>query len=212
MPLHYAETDHNEWIWGIWEISESADKLHNMLTANIYDQTLLQSITHEGKKTESMAVRVLTQQLLAYWNLPYRGIIKDSNDKPHLAEYIFPVSVSHTAKYAAVIIHRTQKVGIDIEQMKAKLHKVAPKFLSSEEQAKAADNQEKLCVYWCAKEVLYKKYGKKNLSLKDEIYIYPFDGQDQTTIYGEIIQAGYREGATIIYMKLFDYILAYSYE
>lgn len=211
MPLYYTEAVHENCIWGIWEIKETTGVLSELLIDNSYDINHLQHITNEGKKTESLAVRVLAQYLLGHWNLAYKGIEKDSADKPHLADYSFSISLSHTARYAGAIIHRTQKVGIDIEQIRAKLIKVAPKFLSAGEAASAGDDQEKLCIYWCSKEVLYKKYGKKNLSLKDQIYIYPFDKQRQTTIYGEIIQAGYREPATIIYMKLFDYILAYSY-
>jgi len=212
MPLYHTETVAQDCIWGIWEITEPVEILTGLLMENEHDKAHLLSITHEGKRAESIAVRILAQHLLGYWQLPYLGIEKDSCDKPYLAGYTFPVSVSHTARYAAVIIHRSQKVGIDIEQIKAKLQKVAPKFLSLREQAFAGNNLETLCICWCAKEVLYKKYGKKNLSLKDEIFIQPFNGQPQSSINGEIIQADYREPATIRYMKFFDYILAYSYE
>ncbi|QHT70084.1 4'-phosphopantetheinyl transferase superfamily protein [Rhodocytophaga rosea] len=212
MPLFYKELIEENCIWGIWEITETIHALSQMLGDNVFDSSHLQSITHEGKKTESMAVRVLTQYLLGNWRLPYKGIQKDGCDKPHLAGYDFSVSVSHTSLYAAVIIHRSRKVGIDIEQIKTKLIKVAPKFLSPAEITHAGTNLERLCMYWCAKEVLYKKYGKKNLSLKDEIYIHPFQHTQSGPVRGEIMPDGYKEPATIVYMKLSDYILAYSYE
>jgi 4'-phosphopantetheinyl transferase len=212
MPLFHTRTIQEDCIWGIWEITETIQELGKFLDDNVFDSNHLQTITHEGKKIESMAVRVLAQSLLGNWQLPYQGIQKDDYDKPHLAGYKFSVSVSHTSRYAAVIIHRTQKVGIDIEQIKTKFIKVAPKFLSPAELNHAGTNLEWLCMYWCAKEVLYKKHGKKNLSLKDEIYIHPFHHTLNGPMQGEIMPEGYREPATIVYMKLFDYILAYSYE
>jgi phosphopantetheinyl transferase len=212
MPLFHTEPIEKDCIWGIWEITEPIHELSQILVDNVFDGSHLQSIRHEGKKVESIAVRVLAQTLLTYWQLPYLGIRKDNCDKPHLAGYNFSISVSHTSRYAAAIIHRKQKVGIDIEQIKTKLIKVAPKFLSPAELIHTGTNLERLCIYWCAKEVLYKKHGKKNLSLKDEIYIHPFHHTLAGPVHGEIMPDHYREPATIEFVKLSDYILAYSYE
>ncbi len=182
------------------------------LERNDYDLQYLDSVTHEGKRLESLAVRVLAQELLINWQFHYKGIIKDSNDKPYLASCSYHISVSHTNGYAVVIIHRLYKVGIDIEFVKEKLRKVAPKYLSAGEIRDAQDDLEKLCIYWCAKEVLYKKNGMKFLSLKDEVFIYPFTKQSSGTLESYILRKGNQESARIVYMKLSDLLVAYSYE
>lgn len=212
MPLHKIEVINEDCIWGIWQITEPIEQLLNILQANTYDLGYLDSVTHEGKRLESLAVRVLAQRLLSYWQITYKGIIKDIHDKPYLADCPYHISVSHTYGYAVVIIHRLFKVGIDIEFVKEKLIKVAPKYLSTVELRNAQDDLEKLCIYWCAKEVLYKKNGMKFLSLKDEIFIYPFTKQFSGIIRGEILKQGKQESARIVYMKLSDLLIAYSYE
>jgi len=40
-------------------------------------------------------------------------------------------------------------------------------------------------MYWCAKEAIYKLYGKKKISFKNSIYIKPFN-HFQTLIQGEL--------------------------
>src|SRR4028119_365849 len=118
MPLYKIEVINGDCIWGVWQIAEPIEELMNQLQTNEYDLQYLESVTHEGKRLESLAVRVLAQQLLTKWQFNYKGIIKDIHDKPYLAYCPYHISVSHTSGYAVVIIHRVCKVGIDIEFIK----------------------------------------------------------------------------------------------
>jgi len=61
--------------------------------------------------------------------------------------------------------------------------------LSNPERLHAGDDLSKMCIYWCAKESLYKWYGKKNLSFKDNIFIEPFENKP-TMIQGDIFIDG----------------------
>jgi 4'-phosphopantetheinyl transferase EntD len=212
MPLFRVTVINKDCMWGLWEITESAEVLDAQLPPNGYDTLYLASVTHEGKKAESLAVRVLVKHLLQEWNYSYRGIIKDQHDKPYLAGLPVHLSISHTSRYAAVIVHRHQEVGIDIEFVKEKLLKVAHKFLNEHEWQDAGNDLQKLCVYWSAKEVLYKKYGRKQLSLKEEITIEPFKLKETGNIKGAVEKNGYSVQNEIIYMIIDNLIISFSFQ
>lgn len=212
MPLIRLTVINQDCIWGLWEITESPELLEDQLTPNLHDAPYLASVTHEGKRTESLAVRVLAKYLLQEWNHIYKGIIKDSHDKPYLAHLPVHVSISHTSRYAAVIMHKHQEVGIDIEFIKEKLLKVAHKFLNEDEQHDAGNDLQKLCVYWSAKEVLFKKYGRKQVSLKEEINIEPFSLKASGKIKGAVKKGDTAVLNEIIYMIIDNLIISFSFE
>jgi phosphopantetheinyl transferase len=87
----------------------------------------------------------------------------------------------------AAIIDHDKTVGIDLEQPKEKLLKIAPRILANEELADAGDDITKHCVYWCAKEALIKVYGKKDLTLAENLIISPFQLENEGNITGRII-------------------------
>jgi phosphopantetheinyl transferase len=212
MPLSQLTVINEDCIWGLWEITETAEALTTQLPLNIHDAHYLATVTHEGKKAESLAVRVLAMYMLKEWHCAYWGIIKDEHDKPYLAELPIHLSISHTSHYAAVIMHKHQEVGIDIEFIKGKLLRVAHKFLNELEYQDAADDLQKLGIYWSAKEVLYKKYGRRQLSLKEEISISPFRVSTFGTIRGTVEKNGYSMQNEIIYMIIDNLIISFSFE
>lgn len=212
MPLFRLTVINKDCIWGLWEITESVETLNAQLPPTIHDTQYLASVTHEGKKAESLAVRVLAKHMLHAWDYAYRGIIKDQHDKPYLADLPVHLSISHTSSYAAVIMHKHQEVGIDIEFIKEKLLKVAHKFLNDQEYEDAGNDLQKLAVYWSAKEVLYKKYGRRQLSLKEEINITPFELYTSGKITGAVEKNGYSRQNKIIYMIIDNLIISFSFE
>jgi 4'-phosphopantetheinyl transferase len=212
MPLSQLSVVNKDCLWGLWEITESAEALNAQLLPNIHDTQYLASVTHEGKKTESLAVRVLARYMLHEWQYAYYGIIKDQHDKPYLAGLPVHLSISHTSRYAAVIMHKHREVGIDIEFIKEKLLKVAHKFLNKQEYQDAGNDLQKLCIYWSAKEVLYKKYGRRQLSLREEISINPFKLYTSGKITGAVEKDGYSVQNEIIYMIIDDLIISFSFD
>src|SRR5690606_10777059 len=113
-------------------------------------------------------------------------IKKDDCGKPHLLNCKYHMSMSHSNGFAAVILNKNESVGIDIEQVHEKIRRIEKKFLSDEEKLAASDNLEMLCMYWSAKEVLYKIYGRKKLELKKDLFIHPFSPEINETCVGEI--------------------------
>ena len=162
--------------WAIWEISETENDLfaHSTLTAE--ESFAYERIRHEQKRKEFLAGRLVLKALAEKQNLPFKGIRKDDCGKPFLIDSNVHISLSHSYPLAGAILNLEKEVGIDIESPKEKLKNIAPKFLSQEELTAAGENLDKLCLFWCAKEVLYKIYGRKQLIFNKHLSVTFGDG------------------------------------
>ncbi len=199
-------------IWGIWEITETLEELYALWTPNEHDTAYFLGISHEGRKIQSVASRVLVKYLLQQWDTAYWGIGKNVEGQPWLVNTNYYVSVSHTEHYASAIIHKHTHVGIDMEPLKEKLRYVMPRILTPDEWQAAQTDIEKLGVYWCAKEALYKLHGRRQLSFREHIHLKDFEMQKNGTLFGRISTDEYQQGYRIFYQKIHTFILAYSFE
>ncbi len=212
MPLVKSETINEECLWGLWKITESIEELYHLWNPNEHDTAYFLSISHEGRRKQTLASRVLVQQLLLQWEKYYLGIIKNHQGKPLLLQHEYYVSVSHTEEYATAILHKSFPVGIDIEPVKEKMSRIIPRVLSPEEYRNANQNLEKYCIYWCAKEALYKLYSQKELSFREQIHIKNFEIKENGTLFGTIRVAMQYSSYTIYYQKIHNFIVAYTFE
>ena len=173
----------------LWKIEEPAAYFLDYLGINSVDLPERSNATHPAKQLEWLASRSCVKYSVELLKHSYCGIDKDPHNNPYLVDIQGFVSLSHTNKYAVAVVSLEEEVGVDIEQITNKLSRVAHKFLSPTERTFAGEDLFKMCVYWCAKESLYKWYGKKNLSFKENIYIEPFEGKP-IILQGEIFVDG----------------------
>jgi 4'-phosphopantetheinyl transferase len=155
-------------------ITEDEPTLRASLLLTTPEQEDLAGISHPAQRVEWLACRVAIRQLIEAQGLVYAGLHKDEFGKPHLIGTPWHVSLSHTGGWAAAVLHRTRPVGIDIEPIRDQFRRVVPRVLSEDEIAHAAGEPGRLAVYWCAKEALYKLYGKRQLTFRDHLFIEPF--------------------------------------
>jgi phosphopantetheinyl transferase len=136
----------------------------------------------------------------------------DEHGKPYLVNSDTHISLSHSYDYAAVIVSKTKKVGIDIELIKHKIKLIRHKFLSDIElaQKQIGDNTDGLYVCWCAKEAIYKWHGKKGLEFKQHMHIKPFKLKTTGTLQALVdLPTGSKE-LPISYFKTNDgYMIGY---
>ena len=183
MPLENLH-DNSDCAWALWNITEQEFSL----AAEVYPfEQAPDNITNTSKRLEYLAGRVLLKTLLKKWNLNFEGLTKDESGKPFFKNHNIHLSLSHSYPYVAAMIDRHKSVGIDLEQPKDKLLKIAPRVLNSIELENAGDNMVKHCVYWCAKEALIKIYGKRHLILSKDLAIEPFQLQKEGKLLGRII-------------------------
>jgi phosphopantetheinyl transferase len=205
MPLDRIYT-WGDCIWGLWNVLEDEPTL----TALVPTEKIPEAITNPLKRLEFLAGRALIKSLLANWELQYTGLTKDEYGKPYLAASDIRLSLSHSYPYVAAILHRKKTVGIDLEQPKDKLLKIAHRVLAASELKDAGTDIVKHCVYWCAKEALIKIYGKKDLILSRDLFISPFFRSSEGHLIGRIIANNSETAIPLHYMVTDHYVVVVS--
>ena len=163
----------------IWHIAEEK----NFFLEKV---PLQREITHPHKQLQHLAGRYLLQHL--YPDFPYHLIEIADTRKPFLPNEEYHFSISHCGDYAAVIVSKDHRVGIDIELVTPKVEKVKHKFLRVEELASISNMQlainkngltnqpiNLLTLLWCCKDAVFKWYGSAGVDFKDNIHLKPFD-------------------------------------
>src|SRR5258708_3883513 len=201
MPLKEIHQTGTQSGWAIWHIEENTEQLANKIIGIPPAE-----IKHESKKLEWLAARHLVLSLSNHLGLRYFGIRKDAFGKPFLDKYPHHVSLSHSFPYVAAQIDYDRPVGIDLEQPKAKILKIAHRIFSPTELADAGNDVIKHTVYWCAKETLYKIHGKGNLHFSDHLNIEPFLLQEEGSLKG-IITSDNKMSVNLDYKIEPDYVL-----
>lgn len=206
MPLVHSEKIEANTTLFIWKLSETESELRNAFRSdfNVED---LETISHPQKVKEWLGSRLLLKNLVENVGLTYNGTRKDEHGKVYLSNSGAHISITHTFDYVAAVINERSEVGIDMERKSEKLQRIAHKFLSDDEFEQADMNIRKLVMYWCAKEAIYKKYGKKKISFKDDIFIKTFQPLD-SILQGKVTDLNQVVEAQIFILWVEDYCLA----
>ena len=181
MPLVKMEKTAKQSGWAIWFITETKEELDSFSPEECPSE-----IISAQKKLEWLAGRMLIRTLVEHSGLDYHGLRKDEFGKPFLKEHTHHISLTHSFPYVAAQIDVGQSVGIDLEQPKEKLLRVAHRVMADYELIDAGQDILKHCVYWCAKEALYKVYGKRGLIFSNHLNIEPFTLQQAGDLKGRI--------------------------
>jgi phosphopantetheinyl transferase len=212
MPLTFLENINTDTAIGLWKITESPEDLMARLQLKEHELKLLSSLSKEKRNLHWLATRVLLRKMLN--TNQYIDCQADENGKPILINHPHHISLSHSYEYAAVMVSKTKKVGIDIEIIKEKIERVKNKFLNNQELSFInPDHQiEQLYVCWCAKEALYKLNGKKETSFKNHIHLEDFVYQEKGSLSAKIEKENIAHQFTVNYEKLDNYMLGFVCE
>lgn len=191
-------------------IVEDEPMLRAGLTLTPSEQDDLAGIRHPAQRVEWLACRWAVRQLAEMQGLAYAGLQKDAFGKPHLIGLPGSISLSHTGGWAAAVLHRSKPVGIDIEPVRDQFRRVVPRVLSTDEIAHANDDSGRLAVYWCAKEALYKLYGKRNLTFREHLHVEPF-ADDADTLIGHVRLPNHEERLIIRCFRIGPGLLAVAF-
>lgn len=190
MPLVHSEMIEETCTLLLWKLTETETELRGML-GNSYITEELDAISHPQKVREWLASRLLIKTLAEQFGIAYVGLHKDEHGKAFLINNDSHISITHTFEFVAVALNPFAAVGIDMEKCDEKLQRTSSKYLSGPEFIHASNNISLLCMYWSAKEALYKLYGKKKISFKNSIRINPFS-------YSAEILDGYLTDDTLV--------------
>ncbi len=200
-----------ERLLGLYRIENTYDQLLEELNPDELDRELLDTYSNVQKKQEWLAARILLREVCRFLGIEYMGTRKDSNGKPFLQGHSYQISLSHSFPYVAVIADPHRDVGIDLEQPKEKLKKISSRYLDDRELSLCMDlNIDALCIFWCAKEALYKIYSKKGLNFRNEIHLYPEGDFPWNNILGVIDRNGEEGHFPLRCEHGSDYIMVYN--
>lgn len=210
MPVVFSKQIDEDTILGVWKIEESESVLLSGLQLKEHEVSLIQSLSNPKRTLHWLSTRLLLRTLLKTED--YIDCQMDEHGKPYLTNIDAHISLSHSYDYAAVIVSKTKKVGVDIELIKHKIKSIKHKFLSDIElaQKQIGDNTDGLYVAWCTKEAIYKWNGKRGLEFKKHIHIKPFKLKNEGNLQAYIeLPEGAKE-LNVSYFKTDDgYMLGY---
>ena len=162
MGLYLKKELDNEAVIGVWELSSTpSDEMEE-----------ISFIRSESLRKQRLAVRALLNTL--FDEKVY--LSHHDNGKPYLENNPVNISITHTEKYVAVILHEEENVGIDIESLDRDFSAVEKKALSEDEIDDLEDEKrnEQLAIYWCAKEAVFKLLSRYNVDFAEQIEIERF--------------------------------------
>jgi phosphopantetheine--protein transferase-like protein len=209
MAIAYKKQIDNDTEFAIWKIEEKADDLYNQLQLNEQEKAYVEQLSHGKRNLHWLGTRVLLRKMLN--TDEYIDCQVDEHGKPYLVDLPYHISLSHSFDYAAVMISKKRPVGIDIEQIKEKVERIAHKFMRPAEMAFINDQHkiQQLYVCWCAKEAVYKCYGQKEVSFADNISLKPFNFDKEGNVSAHLNKGAVSLDYRVDYLQYEDYMIGY---
>jgi 4'-phosphopantetheinyl transferase len=208
MAIAYRKQVDSDTELALWKIEESAESLYQQLQLNDEEKAYVEQLN--GKRNlHWLSTRVLLRTLVN--TTGYIDCKIDAHGKPYLVNHPYHISLSHSFDYAGVMISKSSPVGIDIEQIKVKVERIAPKFMNHNEMAFISKEHkiQQLYVCWCAKEAIYKCYGQKEVSFLDNIALERFDIAEEGSVKAHLKKNEIDINYNVQYFHYKDYMVGY---
>ena len=187
MGLYLKKKLDNDAEIGVWQVSETEEELKELSSTPSDEMEEISFIRSESLRKQRLAVRALLNTM--FDEKVY--LSHHDNGKPYLENNPVNISITHTEKYVAVILHEEENVGIDIESLDRDFSVVEKKALSEDEIEDLEDEKrnEQLAIYWCAKEAIFKLLSRYNVDFAEQIEIERFrprgEGELEATFIGK---------------------------
>jgi 4'-phosphopantetheinyl transferase len=208
MAIAYRQQVDDDTEFAIWKIEEEADELYSQLQLDGDEKAYYERLKVGKRNLHWLGTRVLLRKMLR--TDEYIDCKVDEHGKPYLVNLPYHISLSHSFDYAAVMISK-HPVGIDIEQVKEKVERIAHKFMRKEEMGfiNSRDKINQLYVCWCAKEAVYKCYGQKEVSFADNISLEPFEFEGHGWVKAHLNKGKISHNYDVGYLQYQDYMVGY---
>ena len=174
MPLHRIIHINETTTAYFWHITEDVTSLFRAVSLRDTSLFRLEGMKSEEHQRGFLAVRMLLQYLgYTDYDLTY-----DEAGKPHLSDGKH-ISISHSHEFSCICIS-DELMGIDLEKLKEKTLKIAPRFMEVKhlENLSISEQIEKSTVIWGVKESIFKIKNEKGISFPEHIFEEEFDLKD----------------------------------
>ncbi len=172
MPLVYQQNINATTKMAVWHITEKEEFFLTSVPVQ-------REIKHWHKRLQHLAGRLLLKEL--YPDFPVEMIQVADTKKPFLADEPYHFSISHCGDYAAAVVSKTHRVGVDVELLNTKIEQIQHKFVYEEELKTfnnqcAMPNHQLLTLIWGVKESVFKWWGRGEVDFKKDIVLKSISG------------------------------------
>lgn len=167
MPLTRKQRlDDDSWL-AVWKMDEPLDSLPRPRQVDL-------SQYKSQRLREKLTEYALLSELAGQDSL----VIDHDEDGAPLVEG-FHISISHTKGWAAMILSKCHRSGVDIEYVSDRVNRIVSRFMRDDE---PQDTLNERIISWCAKEAAYKYYHEQRLGFLD-MRLLPFTPQETGTAH-----------------------------
>lgn len=176
MPIFFQQQINDTTRLGIWKIEETEEFFKDNVPQH-------RDVTHPHKRLQHLSGRFLLRYL--YPDFPYELIQIADTRKPYLPNEQYHFSISHCGDYAAAIVSKDKRVGVDIEIPVEKILRIKNKFLNEIEKRQWQDefslyDEQFTTLLWSCKEAVFKWYGEGGVDFSEHILLQKRDQSNET--------------------------------
>lgn len=200
MPVFFQHQINDNTRLGVWKIEETEEFFRHNVPQH-------RDVRHPHKRLQHLAGRFLLQFLFA--DFPFDLVRIADTRKPFLPDAQYQFSISHCGDFAAAIVSRDSRVGIDVEIPVEKINNIRNRFLSPQEVGNfPLPGIEGLTLAWSVKEAAFKWYGLGGVDFRDDIKLEKKDEASQKVSFyfhktQQHLVAEYRQfpGLTLVWLN-----------
>ena len=207
MPVYQLKEINENLKIGVWKLEESLNSLTSMAKDKGINIDHLPISKNINRSLQWLGSRLLISEFYNDFDLSYDQFGKPVLDHPEF------ISISHTNDYVVISLHRQSECGIDIENVSPKVDRIKNKFLNQNELLNVnveEDSLNYLTAMWCAKESLFKMYGKKEVIFKTDLIIESVDFASGR-IHGAINKDDELKKVVMGIEKIDNFMLVYTF-
>ena len=202
MALYLRKKLDNKAEIAVWQVTETEEELKSITSVPTDEMEEISLFRSESQRKQKLAVRALINEVFEdkmYLN-------HHDNGQPYLENCATNISITHTEKYVAIIIHDEEEVGIDVESLERDFSVVEQKALSEDEidDLEKDKRNEQLAIYWCAKEALFKRMALNRVVYSEQIEVEKFNVRKEGELEATFIHKDEHEEEFELEYMIFD--------
>ena len=221
MPLFFQQDIDADTRLAIWKIEEEESFFSDYVP-------LQRAITHPHKRLQHLAGRYLLMYLFP--DFPLNLILIADTKKPFLEDEAYHFSISHCGDFAAAIVSKNKRVGVDIEIPTQKTERIQHKFLHERElrmleqwnfgsEKQHLENKDVdinspyrlTTLIWSAKEAMFKWWGYGNIDFSEMLHVSDNNVAASGELKGLFINPDFQTEFPVYYKLFPQLVLAYIY-
>jgi phosphopantetheinyl transferase len=198
MPLFYQQNINDTTRLAVWQLAEEESFFGGFT-----------DIVHPQKRLQHLGGRYLLSFLFPSFDKAAIAIA--ASKRPFLPDGSHQFSISHCTQYAASLVSTSCRVGIDIEEITERVHKIRHKFLHASEHEMLEKNASEiltlttqLTILWSCKEAIFKWWGAGNIDFSAQMILDQMPVAQDGILQARFIEKSGTEHAIYLHYKVMD--------